>query len=363
MTVEEEIKRIEEEIRKTPYNKATQKHIGILKSKIARLREEQARRMKGKAGLGYGIRKSGDATAVIVGFPSVGKSSLLNRITSAESRVGDFDFTTLNVIPGMMEYNSAKIQVLDVPGVIEGVSEGKGRGREVLSVVRIADILIIVIDCRKPEQIGIIEREFHKSGFRLNQEPPDISIQKRFGGGIDIATSPKFRNMTESTIKSILQEFKILNAEVVVREDVTPDQLIDCIMHNRVYIPSVTVLNKTDMLPRGELAFLKKRYPDAILISAERGENIAPLKERIWKGVGLMRIYLKRVGKEPDMKEPVVMPKGSTVKDVAEKIHRQVFGSKIRYARIWGKTARFPGQKRGIETILQDRDIVELHTA
>jgi small GTP-binding protein len=363
MTVEEEIGRIEEEIRRTPYNKATQKHIGILKSKLARLREEQARRLRGKAGLGYGIRKSGDATVVIVGFPSVGKSSLLNRITSADSRVADFDFTTLNVIPGVMEYNSAKIQVLDVPGVIEGVSEGKGRGREVLSVVRIADLLILLADCRKPEQIGIIQRELQKAGFRLNQKPPDVSIQKRFGGGIDIATSQKFRNLDKATIRSILQELRVLNAEVVIREDITPDQLIDCVVHNRVYVPSLSVLNKTDLPPKGELAFLRKRYPDALFISAGKGKNIQALKERVWKGLGLMRIYLKRVGREPDMKEPIVMPKGSTVKDAAEKIHRQAFGSRLKYARIWGKTARFPGQRRGVETILQDRDIVEFHTS
>lgn len=360
MTVEEEIGRIEEEIRRTPYNKATQKHIGILKSRLARLREEQARRLKGRAGLGYGIRKSGDATAVIAGFPSAGKSSLLNRLTNAESRVGDFDFTTLSVIPGVMEYNSARIQMLDVPGLIEGVSEGKGRGREVLSVVRIADLLLVVIDSQKPEQAGIIRRELYKAGFRLNQGPPDVSIQKRFGGGIDVATSQRFR-ISRETIRSIVQEFGILNAEVVVREDVTPDQLIDCMVHSRVYVPAIFAFNKTDLLEKGELESLKKRHPEGVFISAERGHNLPELRERVWKGLGLMRIYMKRAGKEPDMSEPLIMPRGSTVRDAAEKIHRQVFGSRLKYARIWGKTARFPGQRRGAEAILQDRDVVELH--
>ncbi len=359
MGAEEEIKRIEEEIRRTPYNKATQKHIGILKSKLAKLREKQSK-PSGRKSMGYGIRKAGDATVVIVGFPSVGKSSLLNRLTSAESKIGDFDFTTIKVIPGVMEYNSAKIQVLDVPGVIEGVSRGRGRGREVLSVVRIADLLIIMADSRKPGQLGIIQRELYESGFRLNQKPPNISVKKRFGGGVDVTVSQRF-SISRETIRSILQEFRILNAEVVVREDVSPDQLIDCIMGNRVYVPAVSVFNKTDLVGEEELDSLMKRYPDCVFISAENGKNLGILRKRIWERLGLMRVYMKRAGKEPDMKEPVIMPRGSRVKDVAEKIHRDVFGAKVRYARIWGRTARFPGQKRGKETILQDGDVVELH--
>jgi small GTP-binding protein len=360
MTVEEEIRRIEEELARTKYNKATQKHIGILKSKLAKLREEQQKLSKGKAGLGYGVRKSGDATVIIVGFPSVGKSSLLNRITRADSRVGDYDFTTLEVIPGVLEHNGARIQVLDIPGVIEGVSGGKGRGREVLSVARNADLLLILVDATREAQLDVIRKELQEAGFRINQRPPDVAITKRIGGGIDVTTSDGFR-LSKETIKSILMEFKVHNADVVVREDVAEEQLIDCLMRNRVYIPAVVAFNKTDLLPEGGLAFLRKRYPDALFVSAARSEGLDSLKEAIWRGLGLMRIYLKRIGREPDMREPFIMRRGSTVKDIADSIHKRVFGERVRYARIWGRTAKFPGQKRGIETRLQDGDIVELH--
>src|SRR6266700_3295991 len=137
-TLEEQIQSIEDEIQRTPYNKATQHHIGKLKAKVARLKDEQeTRRLKsGGGGPSYAVKKSGNATLGLVGFPSVGKSTLLNQITDATSAVAAYDFTTLDVIPGLLEHRGAKIQVLDMPGLIRGASKGRGRGKEVLSVAR-----------------------------------------------------------------------------------------------------------------------------------------------------------------------------------------------------------------------------------
>ena len=173
----------------------------------------------------------------------------------------------------------------------------------------------------------------------------------------------KLTKISLDLVKSILQDFKIINADVVIRQDIDMDQLIDVIMKNRVYVPSVTVYNKTDLISEERIQELQRMHPDAVFISADKIENIAEVRQRIWDGLGLMRIYMKRIGKEPDMKEPLIVDTGSSVKDIADRIHRQAFGSRIEYARIWGKTAKFPGQKRGSETVLQDQDIVELHTS
>ncbi|HDD72747.1 MAG TPA: GTP-binding protein [Candidatus Aenigmarchaeota archaeon] len=359
MEIEEEIRKIEEEISRTPYNKATQKHIGFLKAKLARLRERRAG--KRSSGYGYGVRKSGDATVILVGFPSVGKSTILNRLTRAESRVGEYDFTTINVIPGMMEYNGARIQILDIPGVIEGVSSGKGRGREILSVVRNADLILIVAEPGNLDRIQEIRKELYNAGFRLDQKKPDVKIIKRCGGGIEIGSAVKLTKITRDVIQSVLREFRILNAEVVIRQDITLDQFIDSVMDNRVYVPSLTVINKIDTLEKDKLEKLQREYGDYIFISAEKRINMESLKEEIWKKLCLIRVYLKRIGKEPDMNEPIILKKGSAIKHVAEKIHSRVFGERLMYARIWGPSARFPGQKKGPDHILMDGDIVELH--
>ena len=119
----------------------------MVRPSASRLREEAVKPSGTRhSGPRFGLKKSGDATVVMVGSPSVGKSTLLTALTNAESEVGAYDFTTVDVIPGAMEIKGAKIQLFDVPGLIQDAAVGRGRGREIISVVRNADILLIMLD-------------------------------------------------------------------------------------------------------------------------------------------------------------------------------------------------------------------------
>lgn len=358
---EEQIKQFEDEIRKTQYNKATQHHIGLVKAKIAKLKEKQQSRGK-KSGKkeSYDVRKTGDGTVIIVGFPSVGKSTLLNNLTDASSPVGHYAFTTLKVFPGVMKYKHAKIQILDVPGVVKGASIGKGRGREVLSTMRSADLALILIDVNNPEHYNVLVNEIYGTGLRLNEEKPDVRIKRTSRGGIKIGKTVKLI-MKNDTIQSILKVFRINNADVLIRSKINEDQLIDVIEENRIYIPAITVLNKIDTVSKSKVRYVKKKIKADIAISAEKKEHLNELKELIFKKLNLIRVFLKEPGKQADMKEPLIMFKDCTIGDVCRKLHKD-FETKFRFARAWGKSVKFDGQKiLKLIHVLKDRDVLELH--
>jgi len=112
---------------------ATEYHLGLLKAKLAKYRSQllEPSKKSGEKGEGFDVLKSGDARVALIGFPSVGKSTLLSTLTKTQSEAASYEFTTLTCIPGVIEYKGANIQLLDLPGIIEGASQGKGRGKQV----------------------------------------------------------------------------------------------------------------------------------------------------------------------------------------------------------------------------------------
>jgi small GTP-binding protein len=360
MTIEEEIRAIQEEMDKTQKNKATEHHMGRLKAKMARLKDDMIKKAiasKGGGGEGYSVKKSGDATVTLVGFPSVGKSTLINKLTDANSEIGAYDFTTLDVIPGAMEYKQAKIQILDLPGLVKGASAGKGRGREVISVIRGCDLILLIIDVFNFQHMKVLEDELYDAGIRVNQRPPDITITKLVKGGITV-TSTVDLSIDVETIKTVLGEYRMHNALVNIREDITVDQLIDVVRANRVYIPAIIVVNKIDLVDKEHM----KSFPkDAIKISADLEMGLDVLKDAMYDQLGFMNIYLKPQGGVADMEEPLIMRDFATVGDVCDRLHKD-FRRKFRYARVWGDSAKHAGQRVGVDHMLMEGDLLTIIT-
>ncbi|MGZ4937204.1 MAG: OBG GTPase family GTP-binding protein [Halobacteriota archaeon] len=350
-STEEQITKIENEIRETPYNKATQAHLGRLKAKIARLKERQETKGSQK-GEGYAPKKAGDATCVLVGYPSVGKSTLLNALTNARSPVGAYDFTTLDVIPGAMVHNGAHIQVLDVPGLVGGAAVGRGRGKEVISVVRNADLILLVVDVFHEWQLSVLQAELYDTGIRINERSPNVTVIKKPRGGLVISRVVHSNKLDDATIKAILQDFRIHNADVIIKEDVDVDRFVDALMPSRRYIPAITVVNKIDQCTS------PLQFGD-IQVSAEKGIRIDALKDLIFDKLGFMRIYLKPPGRAPDMDNPLIMRRHATVGDVCNALHGDM-RRRFRYAQVWGKTVRHPGQRVGAEHELTNDDVVTI---
>ena len=321
-TIKEQIDLIRVEIDKTQKNKATNAHIGKLKAKIAQLKiKEERAHAHSKAsggGKGFEVKKSGDATVALVGFPSVGKSTLISKVTDAHSEVAGYAFTTLTCIPGVMEHRGAKIQILDLPGLIKGAAEGKGRGREILNVIRSADMVLYIVDPFQDAHFNVLHRELHNAGLRLNETKPPVFIKRTDRGGIDVRTTVEQTFLTDEEMSEIIRSFGYTSAIVTLPAD----------------------------------------WP-VMRISAFKDIGLDELKDFIYDNLGFMRVYLKPQGQDADMEEPLIVKDDTTVQHICNKLHRD-FVRKFRYARVKGPSAKFDWQRVGLDHLLKDGDLITI---
>lgn len=349
---------------KTQKNKATSYHLGQLKAKLAKLRRELIEPKTagggGGPGAGFDVARTGIASVGFVGFPSVGKSTLMSKLTGTHSEVAAYEFTTLTAVPGTMECNGARIQVIDLPGIIEGAKDGKGRGRQVIAVARSCNLIFIVLDVLKPlNDLSILTNELEGFGIRLNKTAPNITVKRRDKGGIAITNTVPLTNIDPDEIRAVLSEYKMTSASVAIHQpDATLEDLIDVVEGNRKYIPAVYVLNKIDAISIEELDLLYK-IPMSVPISSKLWLNIDELTEKMWDALNLVRVYTRPRGKLPDYSSPVVLRKGkSTVEDFCNAIHKEI-AKQFRNAMVWGSSAKHSrGQKVGMDHVLEDEDVI-----
>lgn len=363
MSVVEKIREIEAEMNRTQKNKATAHHLGLLKAKLAKLRRDLLTPKGGSGGgsePGFDVAKTGVASIGFVGFPSVGKSTLMSKLTGTFSAVAEYEFTTLTTVPGVLQYKGARIQMLDLPGIIEGAKDGRGRGRQVIAVARTCSLIYIVLDVLKPlTHKAIIERELEGFGIRLNQQPPAITLKKKDRGGISITATCPQTQMDNDGIKGILGEYRLHNVDVTLRCDASPDDLIDVIEGNRIYLPAIYVLNKIDQLTIEELDLIY-RIPHAVPISAHHEWNFDDLLEKTWTYLNLIRIYTKPKGQLPDYTAPVVLKRTRcTVQDFCNAIHKGILGQ-FKCALVWGSSVKHHPQRVGLDHQLADEDVVQI---
>ena len=351
-----------EQMAKTQRNKATMGHLGLLKARLAKLRRELITPKSGGGGPGEGfdVAKTGDARIGFVGFPSVGKSTLISNLAGVYSEVASYEFTTLTTVPGVIKYKGAKIQMLDLPGIIEGAKDGKGRGRQVIAVARTCSLIYIVLDVLKPIQHKkLIEKELEGFGIRLNKRPPEIYLRKKDKGGISCQFLTHQSELDLDIVKGILSEYKIHNADILVKYDASCDDLVDVIEGNRVYIPCIYVLNKIDQISIEELDIIYK-IPHTVPISAHHKWNFDDLLEMTWEYLSLKRLYTKPKGQLPDYEAPVILPSDKlTVEDFCNKLHRSII-KELKYALVWGSSVKHNPQKVGKDHTLHDEDVVQI---
>ncbi|KAJ3120306.1 Developmentally-regulated GTP-binding protein 2 [Nowakowskiella sp. JEL0407] len=357
----EKIAEIEREINRTQKNKATEYHLGLLKAKLAKYRTMllEPTGKSGPKGVGFEVVRSGDARVALLGFPSVGKSTLLSKVTKTQSEAAGYEFTTLTCIPGKIHYNGADIQLLDLPGIIEGAAQGKGRGRQVIATAKTADLILMMLDATKGgRQRQLLEAELEAVGIRINTHKPNIYFKIKKGGGLSFNATTKLTYLNERIVYSILHDYKIHNAEVLIREDATVDQFIDVVLGNRKYIKCLYCYNKIDQISIEEVDRLA-REPNTVVVSCESDLNIDYLIDQIWRQLSLIRVYTKKRGEFPDFDGGLILPANQTVEQVCKAIHRSLVDD-FSYALVWGVSTKHNPQRVGLSHIVEDEDVIQV---
>jgi len=367
--LQERIDELEAELKNTKVNKRTEMAVGQLKAKIAKLKEElETASSKGKKGEGYAVKKEGDATVGLLGKPSVGKSTLLSKITNKESKIVAYEFTTLEVVPGLLHHKHTNLQILDLPGIINRASDNRGFGKKVLSVVRACDLVIFILDARCAlKDMKMLTKEVHNSNLRVNKQKPFIEFRKLFKGGVQVPINKSVNKIPYELIKEVVNSNGYVNVEVLIHEENRNiEDLLEALYGNVVYSKAMICLNKIDLISKDELIKIKEEiktnYPlfPFFEISAESGINLEEFKDFVWKELGFIWIYLKEQKKEPDFKKPLVLKRGDSIKELCKEIHKDLL-KKFKYAKVKGSSVKFDWQRVGLEHNLKHEDVVEIY--
>ncbi|MGI0100776.1 MAG: GTPase [Candidatus Micrarchaeaceae archaeon] len=355
--LEDELDRLTSEYSKTKYNKATNKHLGILRKKISEVKKGIIEAGKGIKGKGFFVKKMGDATVSLMGFPSTGKSSLINVLTNVRSKIAIYEFTTTTVVPGTMLYKDAHIQIFDMPGIIENAHLGAGGGRSVIAAMKVADLIVFVIDIDRTDHLGILLDELKALNVMINKPRPKMQV-KESPSNIGLIIETNRSKLNDSELKTVFSGFGIANARVKIEENIGINDLIGIVSGRYHYMRAIVALNKIDTNEdyKAIAKQIAEKYSISVIpVSATDCTNIDMLKEAIYSNLGLMTIYLKP--KDEDSGKPLILKESSTVGEAAAKVHTEILDN-LKCAYITGPSAKFKRQRAGSEHVLKSGDTI-----
>jgi ribosome-interacting GTPase 1 len=365
---EERLRLMGEFLSLVPKHKGTDKMCAHVKRQMSQLREEIEKRKKAakrRIAPSYFIEKAGAAQVVVLGPTNAGRSSLLRAVTNSTVEVASWPFATRVPTPGMLPYEDIQFQLVEAPPIVDGSSEGRADGFQVLSLARNADGLIILVDLTD-DPAGdylMVAEELEKSRILTVEPEGEVEITRRgHGSDIQFIWNGELEGCTPDDVAGLLREYKIRSALVRVKGRVSLDVVEDAVFGNAVYRPTLVVANKAD-LQTGENVVEGVREAvkplEVLAISAEQTPNLTEtLGSKLFDLLRIVRVYTKEPGREPS-KDPIVAREGLTVGELAKMIHSD-FYERFRYARLWG-SSKFEGERVGLDRELSDRDVVQLH--
>jgi ribosome-interacting GTPase 1 len=304
-TDDERLACLEEMLRTIPKHKGTERMQGDIKRRIAKIKLATEKKA-GKKGFTHHVDKEGSGQIVLLGGPNTGKSQILKGLTNAEPEIAPYPFTTALPMPGMMKYEDIQIQLIDLPPFSVEHTESW-----LPELARGADGALLIVDLAgyPLQDIDFILERLDHVKLKLVREP-DPS-----------------------------QPFNISQKRTIL-------------VGNRIDLPE----------SRESFEILKELYGnmfDMIAVSAQEGTGMDELRKMIFRMLHIIRIYPKEPGKPVDQSTPFTIPENSTLLDFAQEVHKDFLN--LKFARVWGPSAKFDGQTITREQVLHDCDIVELH--
>ena len=302
-TAEEKIMALEEMLAVMPKHKGTDHLKAELRARIAKLSQSTGKKAAGHRASML-INKEGAGQVAVVGLPNAGKSQMVSTLTGVPLLVADYPFTTHSATPAMMPFENIQVQLIDTPPLTPYSIEFW-----LPHMLRRADALLIVIDLSVSPLA------------QMDELTPQLENMRIGIVGIGVRSAD-----------SILTEKKAL------------------VVGNKLDLPD----------SRQNYTTLQNKYGSLVLgVSAKNGTGLEELKARIFQLLDVIRVYTKAPGQKPDLTDPMVLPRGSTVEQAAEAVHKD-FRAKLKYARLWG-SGKHDGLNVKRDHILQDGDVIELH--
>lgn len=367
-TLEEKIIALEEFISTVPKHKGTENLMLWATKRLSQLREELEEKKRKRAGKGpkFFIEKEGAAQLVMLGWPSSGKTSLLVRLTNAKANISTIPYSTKLPTPGMMRFEDVLLQLVDTPSIPFGSAERVSWYGRTIGVARNGDGIILVVDLTRDvdRQLTGALRELDENGILLGKQRGHVFFTKASSGGLNIIVNGKITDATIDEVKRMLADYRIHHGVLKVIGDVTLDDIEAVILGNREHKPCIVVGNKADIAGKDSIMTLaeiaKERELPFLATSAVRGDNTELIPRLAFETLELIRVYT-RGPSGITAEKPLVLRKGATVLDVAKAIHSS-FVDNFRYARIWGPSAKYPGERVGKDHVLADKDVIEIRT-
>lgn len=304
------------------------------KVELEKLKASSAKKSSGGASSALYVKKDGIGQVVIIGPPNVGKSFVLNKLVGKDiAKVSPYPFTTTVSTPAMMNYDGALIQLVELPALIEGSSEGKAQGKEIIGMIRNADAVVIV--ATNIEEGKVIIEELKKSFVYLNKIRPPIDVKVSEFVGIQLS-GKEFLKFPVEQLEQYLKNTGYSNSSVIITGVINSINEVSEALNEKIVYKRAIALNSYD-------------YSE---------HKVVDWKSQIFILLNKVLVYTKKPGQSAEEKEPIALDKGATISDLANNLHKD-FGKNLKFAKVWGST-KFPGQRVGPEYELKNKDIVEI---